>query len=148
MKKYGYWISVIAIALVLIWIGLFKFTPSEANAIKPLVENHFAMKWLYDYLSIQAVSNLIGIAEVLVGVGLLLSSKYQIIGKCAAMGSIIIFVTTLSFLFTTPNVWKWVDGFPIIDFFIIKDFAFLGISILVWETIELSENSALGVRNK
>jgi uncharacterized membrane protein YkgB len=34
MKKTGYWLSVIATAVVLIWIGLFKFTPTEAKAIK------------------------------------------------------------------------------------------------------------------
>jgi uncharacterized membrane protein YkgB len=133
MKKTGYWLSVIATAVVLIWIGLFKFTPTEAKAIKPLVENHFAMAWLYKILSQQGVSNLIGVAEIMVGIGLLLSAKFRIVGKYAALGSIVIFATTISFLFTTPDTWRMIDGFPITDFFIIKDLAFLGISIMVWE---------------
>lgn len=36
----GYYISLYGVALVLLWIGIFKFTPTEAAAIKPLVENH------------------------------------------------------------------------------------------------------------
>jgi uncharacterized membrane protein YkgB len=91
------------------------------------------MAWLYQILSQQGVSNLIGIVEIVMGIGLLLSAKFKIVGKYAALGSIIIFATTLSFLFTTPNVWRIIDGFPITDFFIIKDLAFLGISIMVWE---------------
>jgi uncharacterized membrane protein YkgB len=37
----GYYISLFGAALILLWIGIFKFTPTEAAAIKPLVENHF-----------------------------------------------------------------------------------------------------------
>ena len=44
----GYLIGVFGVALVLIWIGVYKFTPTEAKLIQPLVENHFAMNWLYD----------------------------------------------------------------------------------------------------
>jgi uncharacterized membrane protein YkgB len=133
MKKAGYWLSVTAVAVVLIWIGLFKFTPTEAKAIQPLVENHMAMAWLYQVLSVQGVSNLIGIAEIITGVGLLLSAKSSIIGRYSGLASAVIFTTTLSFLLTTPGVWRMVDGFPITDFFILKDLAFLGISVMVWQ---------------
>ncbi|MDA4697911.1 YkgB family protein, partial [Enterobacter hormaechei] len=53
----GYYISLYGVAIVLLWIGIFKFTPTEAAAIKPLVENHPLMGWLYNILSIQGVSN-------------------------------------------------------------------------------------------
>lgn len=29
-------------------ISFFKFTPTEAAGIKPLVENHFLLFWLYN----------------------------------------------------------------------------------------------------
>ncbi|TAE13103.1 MAG: DUF417 family protein [Bacteroidetes bacterium] len=135
MKKYsvGESISIVAVSLTLLWIGIFKFAPKEAMAIKPLVENHFAMSWLYSVLSLQMVSNLIGIAEILVAVGLLFALRFQKVGKYAGIASMVIFITTLSFLFTTPKMWNWVDGIPITDFFILKDLAFLGISYMVWE---------------
>ena len=138
MKKYstGEYISVIAVAITLIWIGIFKFAPKEAMAIKPLVENHFAMSWLYSVLSLQMVSNLIGVAEILVAVGLLFALRFQKVGKYAGIASMVIFLTTLSFLFTTPNMWRWIDGVLTTDFFILKDLAFLGISYMVWERSE------------
>ena len=138
MKKYstGEYISVVAVALTLIWIGIFKFAPKEAMAIKPLVENHFAMSWLYSVLSLQMVSNLIGVAEILVAVGLLFALRFQKVGKYAGIASMVIFITTLSFLFTTPKMWRWVDGVLTTDFFILKDLAFLGISYMVWERSE------------
>ncbi|EPR66380.1 DUF417 family protein [Cyclobacterium qasimii] len=128
----GYNIGVFGTALILIWIGLFKFTPTEATAIKPLVENHFAMNWLYSFLSLQAVSNLIGLSEIVIGALLFGSLFWPQLGKIAGIGSAVIFITTLSFLITTPGVWKLVDGFPITDFFLIKDIPYLAISLMVW----------------
>jgi len=131
-EKLGYFIGVTGTALVLIWIGLFKFTAAEAAAIKPLVENHFLMRWMYSAFPDQIVSNIIGILEIFVAIGLLLSYKSKTIGKYAGMGATLIFLVTLSFLFTTPDVWRKVDGFPVTDFFILKDLAFLGVALMVW----------------
>ena len=63
--------------IMLIWIGLFKFTPTEAAAIKPLMENHFLLRWMYNVFPDQIVSNLIGIVEILIAVGILLSYKFK-----------------------------------------------------------------------
>ena len=38
LSKIGYLIAVYALAIVLLWIGIFKFTPTEAKGIKGLVE--------------------------------------------------------------------------------------------------------------
>jgi uncharacterized membrane protein YkgB len=135
MKKYsvGEIIAIFATSLTLIWIGVFKFAPKEAMAIKPLVENHFAMSWLYSLFSVQMVSNLIGVFEILVGVGLLVALRLPTVGKVASLASLLIFMTTISFLFTTPKMWNWVEGVLITDFFILKDLAFIGISYMVWE---------------
>lgn len=131
-EKTGYFIGLTGTALALLWIGLFKFTPTEAEAIKPLVEHHFLMRWMYSVFSVQMVSNSIGILEILVAIGLGLSYTSKTIGKYAGIGATVIFLVTLSFLFTTPGLWKTIDGFPVTDFFIIKDLAFLGIALMVW----------------
>jgi uncharacterized membrane protein YkgB len=49
--KIGYYISLFGASLILLWIGIFKFTPTEAAAIKPLVENHFLTSVVYDVMS-------------------------------------------------------------------------------------------------
>ncbi len=55
--QYGYLIGVLGVSLILIWLGIYKFTPTEAKLIEPLVLNHPLMGWAYQFLSIQAVSN-------------------------------------------------------------------------------------------
>ncbi len=36
----GYYITLLGTAAILLWIGIFKFTPTEAAAIKTLVAHH------------------------------------------------------------------------------------------------------------
>lgn len=129
--KAGYYISLFGAAIILLWIGIFKFTPTEANAIKPLVENHFLTFFVYDIVSIQAVSNAIGVIEIIIALLLIFSVKFASLRKYAAIGMIVTFLTTLSYLFTTPGVWKMVDGIPVTDFFIIKDLMLLGFGLII-----------------
>jgi len=129
--KAGYYISLFGAAIILLWIGIFKFTPTEANAIKPLVENHFLTFFVYDIVSIQAVSNAIGVIEIIIALLLIFSVKFASLRKYAAIGMIVTFLTTLSYLFTTPGVWKMVDGIPVTDFFIVKDLMLLGFGLML-----------------
>ncbi|MGV2841897.1 DUF417 family protein, partial [Vibrio cyclitrophicus] len=70
-SNWGYNLGVIGVALVLTWIGIYKFTPTEAMLIEPLIANHPALNWLYSLFSVQAVSNMVGGAEIIVAVGLI-----------------------------------------------------------------------------
>ncbi|OLQ91053.1 hypothetical protein BIY21_13850 [Vibrio ponticus] len=129
----GYYVGVFGVALVLAWIGIYKFTPTEAKLIEPLVANHFAMGWLYNVLSVQTVSNLIGATEIVVAIGLIIGFKYTRVAYYSGIAAAIIFVATLSFLLTTPNTWKVSDGILISNFFLVKDILFLAIAISVIE---------------
>ncbi|MGI9280926.1 MAG: DUF417 family protein [Endozoicomonas sp.] len=119
--------------LVLLWIGIYKFTPTEAKLIEPLVVNHFAMSWLYDVLSVQMVSGIIGAVEIIVAIGLIAGLKSPKIGFYSGIAASLIFLATLSFLVTTPNVWKISDGILVTNFFLVKDVLFLAVSISVIE---------------
>ncbi|NML56391.1 DUF417 family protein [Chryseobacterium cheonjiense] len=129
--KTGYYLSLFGTVIILLWIGIFKFTPTEANAIKPLVENHFLTFFVYDIVSIQAVSDTIGVIEIIIALLLLFSVKFASLRKYAAIGMIITFLITLSYLFTTPGLWKTVDGILITDFFIVKDIMLLGFGLMI-----------------
>ena len=118
---------------ILVYFGLFKFTPTEARAIQPLVEHSPLMSWLYAFLSVDAVSRLIGVTELAIA-GLILtrpwSSRLSAIGSIAAVG---MFTFTLSFLLTTPGMWEWVDGFPAPSGaagFLLKDVFLLGAALV------------------
>ncbi|WP_027378252.1 DUF417 family protein [Chryseobacterium daeguense] len=127
----GYYISLFGAALILLWIGIFKFTPTEAAAIKPLIENHFLTFFVYNFTSVQAVSNTIGVIEIIIALLLLFSLKFASLKKFAGIGMILTFLVTLSYLFTTPGVWKIVDGVPVTDFFILKDLMLLGFGLMI-----------------
>ena len=129
----GYTLGVLGTALILAWIGVYKFTLTEAKLIQPLVENHFAMGWLYNLFSIQSVSNLIGATEIFVAIGLIIGIKNKKIAYFSGIVATLIFITTLSFLLTTPNTWKVSDGVLVTNFFLLKDILFLAVSISVIE---------------
>ena len=127
----GYTVAVLGVAIVLIWIGIFKFTATEAKAIEPLVRNHPLMSWMYKITSVQGVSNIIGSIEIVAAALLLLHFFWKKAGLIGGILSAFIFLFTLSFLLTTPGVSKTVDTMPVTDFFILKDIMALGISLMV-----------------
>ncbi|ABV86578.1 DUF417 family protein [Shewanella pealeana] len=134
-QERGYLVGLAGVVLTLLWIGVFKFTPTEAEAIRPLVESHPLMNWMFSILSVQGVSNLIGVTEIIVAIGMVVGIWKPKIGYWSGLAAIVIFITTLSFLFTLPGVWKIVDGVPVTEFFIFKDVVFLGIA---WFSVERS----------
>ena len=129
--KLGYYVSLFGAALLLLWIGIFKFTPTEAAAIKPLIENHFLTFTLYHMAGIQTVSNAIGMIEIIIALLLIFSVKFAFLTRYAGIGMVITFLVTLSYLFTTPGIWKIVDGIPVTDFFILKDIMLLGFGLII-----------------
>lgn len=132
-SNFGYNLGVIGVALVLAWIGIYKFTPTEAMLIEPLISNHPAMNWLYNLFSVQAVSNMVGGAEIIVAIGLMIGFKKPQVAFYSGIAAAAIFVVTLSFLITTPNAWKVSDGILVTNFFLVKDILFLAIAISIIE---------------
>jgi reactive chlorine resistance protein C len=121
-----------SLVLILVYFGAFKFTPTEARAIQPLLEHSPLLSWLYSVLDVDGVSRLIGVAELAIA-GLIFarpwSARLSGIGSLAAAG---MFLITLSFLLSTPGLWEWVDGFPAptsAAAFILKDIFLFGAAI-------------------
>jgi reactive chlorine resistance protein C len=118
------------LVLILFWIGLMKFTSYEANAIKPLVEHSPFMGWMYHVMSVQAVSNVIGVIEVATAVLIALYSWSAIAAVVGSAMAVITFLLTLSFLFSTPGWEPTLGGFPALSVapgqFLLKDLLLLG----------------------
>jgi uncharacterized membrane protein YkgB len=122
------------LVVVVGWIGLMKFTAYEAEGISTYVSNSPLMSWVYGFLSVRAFSAVIGVIEVAIAI-LIAARRFSpracAIGSALAVG---MFLTTLSFLVTTPGVWEAsAGGFPALSGkpgqFLIKDLALLGISL-------------------
>ncbi|MEN5055778.1 DUF417 family protein [Sphingobacterium kitahiroshimense] len=140
INKIGYTIGVLGVALILFWIGIFKFTATEAKSIEGLVKNSFLTSWLYDVTTLQGASNLIGAIEIATAIALVLHFYWKKIGVVAAVLAILTFLSTLSFILTTPGMFRMVDGILVTNFFILKDLMALGISLLVLDN-SLEKNS-------
>jgi uncharacterized membrane protein YkgB len=122
------------LVVVVGWIGLMKFTAYEAEGIRLYVTNSPLMSWVYGFLSVRGFSAVLGVVEV---AGALLIAARPFSPRASALGSALavgMFLTTLSFLVTTPGVWEpSAGGFPALSGkpgqFLIKDLALLGISL-------------------
>jgi reactive chlorine resistance protein C len=131
ISKIGYMLGVVAASIVLLWIGVLKFTPAEADGIKQYAENSFILSWLYLIGSVQQVSNVIGVFEIITSILLLLSFGSKKAGVVGGVMALIIFLTTTTFLITTPGIWKVPQGVVITDFFVLKDLAYLALALQV-----------------
>ena len=122
------------LVVVVGWIGLMKFTAYEAEGISPFVAHSPLMSWVYGFMSVRGFSAALGVVEVAIATLIAvrpLSPRASLIGSALAVG---MFLTTLSFLVTTPGVWEpSAGGFPTLSAlpgqFLIKDLALLGISL-------------------
>src|SRR6516162_10593548 len=122
------------LVVVVAWIGLMKFTAYEAEAIHPFVANSPLMSWVYGLMSVQGFSAVLGVVEVAIAILIAarpFSPRASAVGSALAVG---MFLTTLSFLATTPGVWEpSAGGFPALSGkpgqFLLKDVALLGISL-------------------
>jgi uncharacterized membrane protein YkgB len=121
------------LVLVLLWIGGMKFTAYEAEGIRPLVANSPLMGWVYNLMSVTAFSSLLGVVEIAIGV--LIASRPvwptgSALGSALAVG---MFLTTLSFLVTTPGWEPSLGGFPAVSAmpgqFVLKDIVLLGAAL-------------------
>ena len=121
------------LVVVLLWIGGMKFTAYEAEGIRPLVANSPLMSWVYGFLSVTAFSALLGVVEITVGLLIALRPVWSV-GSAAGSGLAAgMFLTTLTFLVTTPGWEPSLGGFPALSAmpgqFVLKDVVLLGASL-------------------
>lgn len=131
-KQAGQFLIRYGLVIVLGWIGAMKFTAYEAKGIEGLIKTSPLMSWLYNFLSLQATSNLIGVTELLAAV--LIAIK-PLAAKLSAVGSVLAictFLSTLTFLFSLPGWEKSLGGFPALSGsgdFLLKDVVLLGAAL-------------------
>ena len=133
LKSIGMHIARYGLAIVLLWIGGMKFTAYEAEGIKPLVANSPLMGSVYRVMSVGGFSSLLGVVEIAIGVLIALRPVWAMgsaVGSALASG---MFLTTLSFLLTTPGWEPSLGGFPALSAmpgqFLLKDVVLLGASL-------------------
>jgi hypothetical protein len=127
---------------------LAAFTACEAEGISLYVANSPLMSWAYEVMSRRAFSAVIGVVEVVVAI---LIAARPFSPRACAVGSVLavgMFLTTLSFLITTPGVWEAsAGGFPALSRkpgqFLIKDLALLGISLVMFGSNRITTSAGV-----
>ncbi|PSH70254.1 hypothetical protein CU102_03990 [Phyllobacterium brassicacearum] len=124
-----------SLAVIYFWFGGMKFTAYEAEGLTGLVGNSPLLSWTYSLFSVRAFSGLLGVVEISIGALIaarLLNPLYSLIGGVLSAG---LFVTTLSFMVTTPGVFLPELGFPAISVapgqFLLKDIGLLALSLRI-----------------
>lgn len=121
------------LALVLIWIGGMKFTSYEAHGILGLETTSPIMRPLLSILGVQGLANTLGVTEVITAVLLISGRFFPRVGLVGSAVSILMFLTTLSFMITAPGWEPSLGGFPALSSgvgqFIIKDVVLLGAAV-------------------
>ena len=121
------------LVVVIGWIGAMKFTAYEAEGIQPLVANSPLLSWAYSVWGVQGFSNLLGVVEITVAILIALrpiSAMLTVLGSAMAIG---MFLTTLSFILSTPGWEPSLGGFPALSAMpgqsLLKDIVLLGASV-------------------
>jgi len=127
--------SVLRSALVtnLVWIGALKFEDYEVENIRPLVSSSPLFSPVLKKLGEEKTARLIGLTEITMGSLIAAKPFAPRASAIASIGAVGMFVTTLSFLATTPGVWQENHGAPrlsLVGQFLAKDSVLLGASLL------------------
>jgi uncharacterized membrane protein YkgB len=114
------------LTFLLLLFGTFKFFRFEAEAIQPLLTHSPFLAWLPATLGVRGSSALIGVVELTAALGIAAGPWLPRLGTIAGLVATATFLTTLSFLVTTPGVLA-----PGSDAggFILKDLVLLGAAV-------------------
>ena len=140
------------LVIILLVVGALKFTAYEAEGIQGLVANSPLMSWAYSVFSVRSYSALLGIIEITLGILIATRPFAPKVSAIGSIGAIFMFLTTLSFLLTTPGVWQAGYGFPFPSpmpgQFLVKDIMLLGAAIwTAGEALRASDMNRLPMQN-
>ncbi|TDC38377.1 DUF417 family protein [Micromonospora sp. 15K316] len=122
-----------ALATNILWIGALKFKQYEVENDEPLVTSSPLFSRLRQKLGAQKLNRLIGVTEITLGSLIAakpLAPRASAIGSFGAVG---MFLTTLSFLATTPEARQEGQGrlsLSQLGQFLLKDTVLLGAALL------------------
>jgi reactive chlorine resistance protein C len=121
------------LVLVVFWIGCLKFTAYESKGVFNHASHSPLLAWAYHILDVRDFSRGLGVVEITIALLIAIGPvwpKLSIVGSIAGIG---MFLTTLSFVITTPGVWQAGYGFPALAAspgqFLVKDVVLLGAAI-------------------
>ncbi|WP_406813288.1 DUF417 family protein [Mycobacterium sp. M23085] len=131
LTRWGQLVSRYGLALVLAWIGVGKYVKMEARV---LIQHSPLMSWIYDVFSATFVARALGTMEIVAALLIALRPLWPRVSAAGSALAVVLFMGTLSFLFTTPGVvLTYAHGFPVLSAlpgqFLLKDLVLIGVAL-------------------
>ncbi|MGH3722835.1 MAG: DUF417 family protein [Mycobacterium sp.] len=131
LTRVGELVSRYGLVVVLGWIGFGKYVKMDSRV---LIEHSPLMSWIFDYLSATTVARGLGTMEIVAALMIATRPWFPRISAIGSAMAVVLFVGTLSFLFTAPGVVAThAAGLPVLSAnpgqFLLKDLVLIGVSI-------------------
>src|SRR5262245_40915037 len=118
------------LVLVVVWIGCLKFTAYESRGVFNHASHSPLLAWVYLVIDVRDFSRVLGVAEIAIASLIAVAPVWPKLSLVGSLAGIAMFLTTLSFIITTPGVWQKGYGFPALSAspgqFLVKDVVLLG----------------------
>ncbi|WP_232078767.1 YkgB family protein [Mycobacterium florentinum] len=129
--RLGHLISRYGLVVVLAWIGFGKYVKMESRV---LIEHNPLMSWVYDVFSVTTVARGLGTMEIVAALLIALRPVWPRVSAIGSALAVVLFLGTLSFLFTTPGVVSThAAGLPVLSAlpgqFLLKDLVLIGVAL-------------------
>jgi len=111
-----------SLVLFLFLFGALKWTTAEARGVEPFIVHSPMLAWSHHVFGMQRASEFVGVIELMLGALIALRRWNPKLSSWGSIGASVMFLVTLSFLFTTPNV---ENDAP----FLLKDLCLLGAAL-------------------
>ena len=134
------------LVLVVFWIGCLKFTAYESKGVFNHASHSPLLAWAYNILDVRNFSRGLGTVEITAALLIATGPVWPKLSILGSLGAIGMFLTTLSFVITTPGVWQAGYGFPALAAspgqFLVKDVVLLGAAL--WTLADSLRHIAAG----
>ncbi len=121
------------LVIILLWVGMLKFTTYESEGVHKLASNSPLLSWAYSLMSVQNFSIALGVIEITLAILIAVRPIAPRASAIGSIGTIFMSLITLSFLLSTPGVWQPGYGFPSLSpnpgQFLAKDLLLLGAAV-------------------
>lgn len=131
LTRWGQLVSRYGLVLVLVWIGFGKYVKMEARV---LIQHSPLMSWVYDVFSVTFVAYALGTMEIVAALLIAVQPLWPRVSAAGSALAVLLFLGTLSFLFTTPGVvMTYAHGVPVLSAlpgqFLLKDLVLIGVAL-------------------
>ena len=93
-----------SLVVVVFWIGCLKFTAYESKGVFNHASHSPLLAWAYHFLDVRNFLRSLGVVEIVIALLIEAGPVWPKLSIVGSLGGIGMFLTTLSFVITTPGV--------------------------------------------